>query len=406
MPALLELNTFGEAYLYINCEQSEIVGLNAEESFALFGISRCNYLFISSPMEIYDNETLAQLDNTFHSYKSFTGHKVKIILLLGEQYRYNNGIYKFKNIDAVYYIDFFAYELYAITYIKKWQPLNDTYEKSKFENDYLLLINKPDKPNRAPLVYKLWQQNLLKNACYSFNIKNSIEYESCYDLIRNYTSDEVDRRMFRRFVKETKSEIDKTREYVSRKSSDIKNFYVGLPFDPNIFSRSKFQVVSETKWRNEPEMFITEKTYLAILNNMPFYLLANDSAYKLLRSYGFKTFQQYHKPLRKPKGISQASDWTNLNIAVENIAYWKENIHKWYKDLQILTQHNKQRFLSIAKKQEQEFKKILETYNISVDVIDFFNNGYYLNSFLSDIYYPKKNVKIYDTQIKRSRLHI
>jgi len=389
--SLIRETLCGKRYIYINCEHSAIIGVDPEDSFTQYKLYGCDYLFISSPMELYPNDTLKSLDSIFQSYFSLSNNKLKIILFLGEQYRYNSGIYNFTNIDALYYIDFFAYELYAISYIKKWQPLNEIYDENKFENDYLLLINKPDRANRAPLVFKLWQQNLLKNACYSFNIKNNVEFESCYNLVVGYTNDKIDRRTFRRFVKETKSEIDSTREYLSRKSSDCKNFYVGLPFNPNIFSRSKFQIVTETKWCHESTLFLTEKTYIAILNNMPFYLLAHDNAYKQLRSYGFRTFQRYHKRLRKPKGNNHESNSTKLNIAVENISYWKENIHKWYQDLQIDTQYNKQRFLSIAKKQEQDLQKILQNYNIFDDVIDIFNNGYYLNPIWSEINYTSKS---------------
>jgi hypothetical protein len=198
---------------------------------------------------------------------------LKIIQIANSWYRDQDS--KLTTADAIYYLDFFLMRVFHNIMIQKVCDPAVTWD-SKAEK-FLFLTGKPFKFNRVRLLYKLVNAGLVGHAVWSFNCRTLQEIQKSSVYIEEMTNQE-----FADFVKTYTNFPDK---YFSS---------TGTPFETRLYESKLFKLVSETEFnRNSSCPWITEKTWLAIVNRLPFIMAGEHKTLQRLNQMGFKTFQDY-----------------------------------------------------------------------------------------------------------------
>lgn len=311
---------------------------------------------------------------------------------------------KLKLVDSVHYIDFFLFLIYHKIFVdkvstpaKKWNS-----EAKKI----LFLTGKPSRFNRVRLLYKLIKEGLLAHVTWSFSCRNLEELETSASYVPEMTKLE-----FGKFVKLYTNFPDK---YFPTKSWRVPNLYKNKLF--NLISESDFDRAWAGPW-------ITEKTWLAIANRLPFILAGEHKTLDRLSEMGFKTFQNfllisnYDNPDRKNYLHDQAHDffqnkvekkiWENfyqefkgpdwpdqlefskintlpyawqceiqqsykpaiqadnelrIDAIVQNVNFWIHNISKYQKQIEIDVETNYNKFVELGQKNSQLLADIENQY--------------------------------------------
>jgi len=231
-----------------------------------------------------------------------------------------NTHYKFYDFDfpfEVVYIDFFilrtwyesALKRNACGYNKEWNT-----NASKF----LFLFGKLQKPHRIRLLYKLYENNLLDSCIWSLRMpQNNSIHKASKDLIPELSLDE-----FNNFIKSHEREPD---EISTTTTSEMFN-YGGFPYDKSLFSKTLFRLSPETYIERILEEdnipWVTEKTWITILNNHPFVLPGETGILKYLQDKGFRTFNKY-LPVDNYDELCNVED--KLNSYITNVKYLLDN---------------------------------------------------------------------------------
>jgi len=191
-----------------------------------------------------------------------------------------NSWYKNQNIklirtDAIYYLDFFLLRVfYKILVEEESTPATIWNSNSK---KLLFLTGKPYKINRVRLLYKLVTKELIDQTTWSFACKNLNEINQSSVYINEMTHEE-----FTEFVKKYTNFPDK---YFSP---------TGIPYGPYLYKNKLFNLISETDFdRVWVAPWITEKTWLTIVNCLPFIVAGEHKTLQRLQEMGFKTFEDY-----------------------------------------------------------------------------------------------------------------
>ena len=115
----------------------------------------------------------------------------------------------------------------------------------------------------------------------------------------------------------------------------------GWPCDPELYARSRLQIVIETESPLSPMSFVTEKTYRAIAMASPFVWIGSRRGRQYLEEQGFAF---YHDFIYNPHEFIKAIDGV-LNTDIQTL----EN----------KTQNNKQLFFDLAKDHRKTVRKLL-----------------------------------------------
>jgi hypothetical protein len=199
-------------------------------------------------------------------------------------------------------------------------------------NKFLFLTGKPEFLNRARLLYRFYQENLLDNCVWSLFMDKAL-YTSTRELFQD-----LDDQAYDQFIKTHLRNPDNI-EVVFNSSNTNTCHYVGMPFDSTLYASTSFRVVAET-WQRSV-IRITEKTWLTVANRQPFIMAALPGMLDHARLMGLKTFENY---LPRPD-YDTIPDWQQREDAiVENIKYWLSNIHKHQAEIQQDVEHNYQVF--------------------------------------------------------------
>jgi len=175
-------------------------------------------------------------------------------------------------IDSVYVANDLISQ-YNNVYVDQENQLNKTWNADAC--NFLFFTGYPAKFHRVRLLYKLWQRDLLQNCNFSFRASKE-QQDLCLDFIDND-------REFLDMINPT--ELD-------YKLEDDQQLMVTAT---DAYANVLFKVIAETdfdrpKWLNS---FITEKTWKAIFNCVPFIVVGETETCKQLQDLGFKTFNEY-----------------------------------------------------------------------------------------------------------------
>jgi len=226
---------------------------------------------------------------------------------------------------------------------------------------FLFLTGKPNKIQRIRLLYKMFQEGLLKNALWSLFVLT----EDVFIKTRAYLP-ELNDYEYDKFIKEHINSPDKYN--IDKKNIDKNASMHFGGTTPNNIPSTMLEIVSESSFSDTvtPVVHISEKIWKTIMNNMPF-IVAGDTGYlAALEMKGYKTFKKYMK-YPEYNNITNSED--KLNMIVKNIKYW-------YKDKTYILFESE-----IRNDIQHNFKKFKVDVQQSLDVLNNLNCKFKLDDY-------------------------
>ena len=281
------------------------------------------------------------IDTLMHFVKGLKCRE--FILILNTVYKNDDISFPFE----VVYIDYFLLRVYFETTV-----CNHPYNKQwNFDsNKFLFLTGKADAPNRIRLLYKLYKNGLLDYSIWSlFLQKGSSIYTRSKTCIPELTDSEFDK-----FVNVCMNNPDGI-------DNNFGQHYGGFPYDTTLFSETLFRVVSETlrvvAGDTNPNPWITEKTWMTIVNNQPFMVVGQGHILERLRDMGFKTFEKY---LKNPNYDTIIGMDDKLDAIVENVEGWLSTCNSQSDDILADVKYNFSQYHYIVDKNLTIISDLLE----------------------------------------------
>jgi hypothetical protein len=186
---------------------------------------------------------------------------------------------------------------------------NNSLVNTTHQPGILFLIGKPDRPHRAPLLYKFFEQKTLHHVTWSLTVPSALE-KNVRKLIPNANDQQ-----WEQFLN-LQGSPDNAEVMVLGNSIHIAH---GFRTNPTLFQQTHVSLVSETAWdcTDDPTAIrVTEKTYKAIDNCHPFVVAGPPGTLARLKSLGYRTFEQY---LPFPDYDNQLNSVERLEMVYHNI---------------------------------------------------------------------------------------
>lgn len=221
---------------------------------------------------------------------------------------------------------------------------------------FMMLNGKPHRKHRIRLLWKL--SHLLENATWSLHVHQGT-YDQCRALIP-----ELDDQQFEEFV----NRHNRNPDNIEMQLMSNTTHYGGIPYDPDLYTNSLFSVISECHFNTMDDRvpWLTEKTYIPILNKVPFIIAGDNGSLSALNDLGFKTFEQY---LPQSDYDTVVGSPQKLDVLVENTQYWVENMED--KDsINADVEHNHVRLLELASSNRQRLMELCDKHNLDKNRID------------------------------------
>jgi hypothetical protein len=237
------------------------------------------------------------------------------------------------------FIDFVLWRMYNEIIVRKTNKINPKWNPDA--DRYLFLTGKPDKIQRIGLLYQLYAQQLLDNCDHSFFMSPGM-YNNSRRILSNLTTQEFDD-----FVQRHQRNLDNIEPDMQEHSMH----YGGIPYNPDIYANSKFRLVSETSMHLQPP-FITEKTYLTIVNKNPFVIAGDINSCQYLRSMGIEPFDQ----------LFEIPTYDNIKFPGQRIQQVIAHVKQWLAGnfnkttVADMVEHNFNRFVELGSKIKEDFE--------------------------------------------------
>lgn len=264
--------------------------------------------------------------------------KVKIIVIFNSWYK-DDIQEELLQPAKIVYIDYFLYRSYVKIVLEKKSKISNNW--NNLATKFLFLTGKPEKINRIRLLYKLIKTKLLPDKCiwslfYSKTTNVApflpeLTNTEIHNLLISYNNNPDDQRIL----------ATKNNNY---------QIYIdngGMTYDAELFSSTKFRVISESRFDDLKNPWITEKTWITILNSQPFIMAGSANTLTKLKRMGFKTFDEY---LKIPNYDSIIDSEERLDAIVENTVYWSDHINKFSNEIQEDITHNLNNYYRLVEK--------------------------------------------------------
>ena len=213
---------------------------------------------------------------------------------------------------------------------------------NSWNSDASKALFKPGKlyrPHRTVMLDVLIKSGLLEKFDYGFRLPekntpywNDID-QACHELIGSGC--------------ETLREYERDIDIDGRIAFDEGNYhYTGFPYDSKTYENTLFSLISETEFRgshylNEEYIpWLTEKTFMPIINKHPFILIGQWEAYPHLRNMGYETFLEFIPSI---PNMNFGSLRDNL---AEAILEFFNNCRKYKNGIREMVEHNYNLFQS------------------------------------------------------------
>jgi len=197
-----------------------------------------------------------------------------------------------------------------------------------------LCLNRNIKPHRIWLMYSILKNGVYDQGHVSYNLPD-ISKEEHNECAKSYHT-------VKRIPKElhTDYKMSLLREMYTRKLDELNKVQV-INYSNSIKAYYNDSLISVITESDSTKNFITEKTYKAIMNLHPFFIVGNPEQHSLLRARGYETFEDLF-------GVDCVMDynqatalWQNINAM--DIDILKRQIKEKYIDKLL---HNQRLFLS------------------------------------------------------------
>jgi hypothetical protein len=292
------------------------------------------------------------MPNLEHFIDLLTQQNIKVILFINSVNDKQPAFLSLSVNATIIFIDYFLWRVYSKVVLE--QKCQVSTEWNSQSNQFLFLTGKPNKIQRLRLLYKLSKENLLTSATWSLLLSDN------HDDIDRSLIPELNNQEFIAFLEKYKNNPDDIKpDYQSRGELH----YGGLPYNHGLYKSALFRVISETYFFSHYNWvpWITEKTWITILNRVPFIMAGDSGTLQRLRDKGFKTFDNYQLISNYDTIRLQEK---RLDAIVTNTKHWISNMKD--KD-QILAdvEHNFNQFIKLAKINEQKINSVIDTMGIA-----------------------------------------
>ena len=233
--------------------------------------------------------------------------------------------------------------------------------KDKIREKHYLSFNRLPKVHRVAAVLMLVKYDLLDLGYVSFG---NVDNEACRtDPVSDWkglSNDWEDDYYDKQFTAYEKKLEDKLPLVIDRDNLNSYKFSFE-EFDIGYYLNSYFQIVTENQFTPYPDQLqFSEKVWKPIVNFQPFILFGDKDQMKTLHDWGFKTF---HPMINESYDNFQSMSDRFMNAEKEVMRLCmmsKEEIHKWYWDMEEILVHNYKHFYNefINDKRTNLFKKL------------------------------------------------
>jgi len=259
----------------------------------------------------------------------------------------------------VVFVDFCLLRSHQEIVVRHKSKINLTWNPDA--DHYLFLTGKPHKINRAGLLYKLHQQDLLKQCNYSFFM-----HQGMWQQTKNVLPELSDAE-FVEFINKYQQSPDNVTP--TMQVHDI--HYGGIPYDHEMYSNSLFRLIAETGMNYTPP-WLSEKTYLTILNNQPFVIAGDINSCQYLKTLGFETFDNMFDT---PSYDNILDPIERLNTVIEHVKQWLNGNFDRTR-VKNMVEHNYHQFENVVLNTKDNFKKatgydIINAVNTRDDITGF-----------------------------------
>lgn len=229
-----------------------------------------------------------------------------------------------------------------VNYFIVWQchryPINN-HCWNRQSDKAMLLTGGLDRINRIGLLAESYKTDFIKNLCFTIPYLDELTGQNVRNMIKMWDINDPDA-FFQYCIKNKTTGL--TVNSAIRVGQDQPKDHDMIV---NIFRNTRFSIVSETAYANNSAAFITEKTWMAILNHHPFILVGNPGSCAALKSLGIQSIDHL-LPVTDTDG-EMCID--KVNTAIKN-ADWLVNNRQHDDEIEKIVLHN----FGIIKKLHQE----------------------------------------------------
>ena len=279
----------------------------------------------------------------------------KILLIINSWYQSLVNFINKSLVDEIVFVDFFLLMTYYRLIVNKESAIASNWNVDS--NKFLFLTGKPYKIHRIRLLHKLKQHNLLSHATWSLFVNNDNLYQWSRKFLKELSDEEYDL-----FLATHNNNPD----MISLLTNKFGCHYGGIPYQLELYKNSLFQIISETYFTNSTP-WITEKTWLSIINRRPFLIASSKGTLKKLKKMGFRTFENYTK-IHYYDNITGSEK--RLDAIVNNTKYWIDNMHNYADDIEKDVEYNFQRLLELAKVNSNKLLELIDKYALDCKIED------------------------------------
>lgn len=289
-----------------------------------------------------------------------------VILIVNSWYRDSGNELQNCGADEIFFLDFFLLLVYIRLLKNKESALRDCWDSDL--QHWLFLMGKPNKKHRLPLLHRFDQENLLDRCNWSLFVTDGI-INDCKQYLPNY-DDQSATEWLQKFSRNP----DDIR--IVENSNSV--HYSGIPYG-DIYKSCLFQVVSETHASGRDNPWITEKTWLPIINRCPFLIFGNPGTNAKLKKLGFYTFDEFLFDANFDESLP-----INLRIdsLVKNIQNWLKILSENSQPLNDIIEQNYFRLIELAEENIQRLEKIHQKYQLEktiFDMVEFIDKQQYVH---------------------------
>jgi hypothetical protein len=256
----------------------------------------------------------------------------KQVVLIINSY-YSNQHQQLLNCGAkqILFLDYFL----LLVYVRLFQNCESKVAQSwdAKNSTWLFLTGKPNKPNRLEFLYFLYQQKLLDQCVWSLFVPTDLQAE-----------------LELRLTGLTESQASEWLQQFKRNPDNIKIIktppdihYSGIPYG-DVYESALFQIVPESKCTGTTP-WLTEKTWLSIVNRRPFMIFGVPGTNHALKTLGFDTYDKFLIDFEFDQDQSIENRYASL---AKNIRHWLKILPKHEQELANITEHNYNRFIKLA----------------------------------------------------------
>ena len=276
------------------------------------------------PLENWQHRLTALIDHANSQNK-------QVVLIINSWYRNQRQQLLNSGAKQILFLDYFLLLVY-VRLLQNSESKVAQYWNAK-NTTWLFLTGKPNKPNRLEFLYFLYQQKLLNQCVWSLFVPADMQEE----LERSLTG--LNKSQAAEWLQQFKRNPDNVE--IIKMSSTV--HYSGIPYG-NIYESALFQVVPETKWEGKTP-WLTEKTWLSIVNRRPFMIFGVPGTNHALKSLGFDTYDKF----LIDSGFDQAQHITaRYESLARNIQHWLKILPEHEQELANITEYNYNKFISLA----------------------------------------------------------